>query len=693
MSSEDEDIIPGSPELLRSSQVLVPPLPSITPPLDLPRSENYPHHPPLSPIQRPSPQPSPSRDLQAPTTPERVTTSPTPGPDPDPISPIIRTQAQNRTRSRVVNGGNDSVVHAISDTDDESRDGVDNHSDDQVEAVEIPPQILINNDTPAQGLDASALDFQEGPATAPSNPLKVGKVVAKVKKNTKGKKRKAADSVDDESEEGSCCTICFESWSNSGDHRISSLRCGHFFGYLCIERWLRGAGASCPNCNEKSTKKDIRVHYVSKLAAIDTSERDRAVGDLEKVRGELRELQLRQTELQVRLKLQQEKIDKLEGDNRRFRERGGELPPPSLIRGGAGGAVGGGGRARLVYQKRHEICRPGTDRDKCCRVLACSEYHGMIVISQPSANPLFPGFGVRRFNMLDQKVGSFVGLGREVVRDLAFHPTTPELLLSCGQGKVARITNISSCSEVVKFSCDSEVWAGDWARGGPGTQLYLGTKRSQVLVHDTRDPQGDPTVLTFPGTERRPIISLISVPACPAAGLPHPGLLVLTLGSLWFWEHRLGDNTFTPHRLPTPQGATFWSLEYEETSRLVLLVCRPSPLSTHLVMELTSTTLPTGRVVTTNTIMTSQGGSYSARSFLRSSLVVTGGEEGMVLLVFSRGTGLGDQKVIVQEVGTGRIQQELPVGKPVLDIKQATINQQNFLAILGDTELVMYKWE
>ena len=75
---------------------------------------------------------------------------------------------------------------------------------------------------------------------------------------------------------------------------------------------------------------------------------------------------------------------------------------------------------------------------------------GMIVVSQPSANPLFPGFGSRRFNMLDQKLGNFVGLGREVVRDLAFHPVTPELLLSCGQDKVVRVTNMVSCSEVVK---------------------------------------------------------------------------------------------------------------------------------------------------------------------------------------------------------------------------------------------------
>merc|ERR1712096_73730 len=308
-ATENDDMFIEPPEQLRSSAVLAPPFPSVTPPLDHPRSENHLEpllSPSASPNQRPSPPSSPN--LLRPSTPERRADSPTPGPDPDPTSPIFRSQVPNRTRSRVVSGGNESVVHAISDTDDESRDGPEILSDEQDEAViDTLAQVVINNDTPATApvLDASALDFEEGPATAPSNSVnKVDKVVTKVKKKTKGKKRKAAESVDEESEEGSCCTICFESWSNSGEHRISSLKCGHFFGYTCIERWLRGAGASCPNCNEKSTKKDIRVHYVSKLAAIDTSERDRAVGDLEKVKGELRELQLRHTELQVRLKLQ-----------------------------------------------------------------------------------------------------------------------------------------------------------------------------------------------------------------------------------------------------------------------------------------------------------------------------------------------------------------------------------------------------
>lgn len=27
-----------------------------------------------------------------------------------------------------------------------------------------------------------------------------------------------------------CCSICFEPWTNSGNHRLASLKCGHLFG-------------------------------------------------------------------------------------------------------------------------------------------------------------------------------------------------------------------------------------------------------------------------------------------------------------------------------------------------------------------------------------------------------------------------------------------------------------------------------
>ena len=185
----------------------------------------------------------------------------------------------------------------------------ENNISDRIEDVIDPVTALSDNVESTNDLNTTSDDFVEERVNKESrtSPKET------TKKKTKGKKRKAAESIEStDSEEGSVCTICFEDWSNSGDHRIASLKCGHFFGYSCIDKWLRGSGNACPNCNEKNTKKDIRVHFVAKLAAIDTSERDRAIQDLETTRSQFRELEMRHTELSVRSKMQQEKIDQLE---------------------------------------------------------------------------------------------------------------------------------------------------------------------------------------------------------------------------------------------------------------------------------------------------------------------------------------------------------------------------------------------
>ena len=58
----------------------------------------------------------------------------------------------------------------------------------------------------------------------------------------KAKSEEEAETNDDDDEDdddGASCPICFEPWTNSGDHRIASLKCGHFFGKACIERYTK----------------------------------------------------------------------------------------------------------------------------------------------------------------------------------------------------------------------------------------------------------------------------------------------------------------------------------------------------------------------------------------------------------------------------------------------------------------------
>ena len=51
-----------------------------------------------------------------------------------------------------------------------------------------------------------------------------------------------------------------------------------------------------------------------------------------------------------------------------------------------------------------------------------------------------------------------------------------------------------------------------------------------------------------------------------------------------------------------------------------------------------------------------------------------------------------DHKLVVQEVGSDRVVQEVAVGRPVLDVCPVRINGQNFLAVLTGADVVIYKW-
>lgn len=98
--------------------------------------------------------------------------------------------------------------------------------------------------------------------------------------------------VEDEEESAEECPICFEPWTNSGPHRISSLPCGHLFGSKCIVRWLRknnnngsnNGDSACPTCKASVKAKDVRPLWVKRIKVMDEQERQQWVQAVKKER-------------------------------------------------------------------------------------------------------------------------------------------------------------------------------------------------------------------------------------------------------------------------------------------------------------------------------------------------------------------------------------------------------------------------
>ncbi|KAG0359137.1 RING finger and WD repeat domain-containing protein 3 [Podila minutissima] len=87
--------------------------------------------------------------------------------------------------------------------------------------------------------------------------------------------------------EESTCSICFEPWTNSGAHRLVSIKCGHLFGESCISKWIasqtgQNSKPKCPECNRPAKRNDIRRLWSKAVVTLDTSEKDEAVAKLRK---------------------------------------------------------------------------------------------------------------------------------------------------------------------------------------------------------------------------------------------------------------------------------------------------------------------------------------------------------------------------------------------------------------------------
>ena len=264
------------------------------------------------------------------------------------------------------------------------------------------------------------------------------------------KVQKAEDSY--EEEEGKLCPICFDAWTNSGDHRLVALRCGHLFGHQCIQHWLqihKPNDRKCPQCKKKATLKDIRPLYASKIRVLDTSEQEKLKETIKKLEEEKerlsRELAYERKLHQDALKIQEEQQMKLQQLQSQgiFSQSVHQLPDTSRQVATAAAQI------KINLANRIEISRDGG-----CRVLAFNEWKSVLVASQSAVSPLFPDFGIRLIDTQEFRPRQIIPIHAKAIRDLSFNPHRKDLLLSTSLDKTAKIFCMSSNTTVNTFNAE-----------------------------------------------------------------------------------------------------------------------------------------------------------------------------------------------------------------------------------------------
>ncbi|XP_077500102.1 E3 ubiquitin-protein ligase rfwd3.S-like [Amblyomma americanum] len=521
-------------------------------------------------------------------------------------------------------------------------------------------EIDENNEPP---VDTPAL-------TAPSEPPQVAQPVP-------AHERSVSD------EEGTTCTICFETWTASGTHRLASLKCGHLYGLSCIERWVRGQRAKCPQCNAPARRADIRPIFAQKLMALDTVQLDQVVSELN-IEREKR----KRSEVDAELMRQKYKV--LLNDYEKVKSEYTSLKKIRLdtVISSHGDSIASGSsssqRSPGIFTLDRAI---DLGSGSSCRNLAVSGVLNQLVVSQ-SRTGLFNGYGLRKVSLFDLKSSEYVLVHKGEIKDIAFHHRDA-LVLSASHDKSVKLTAMISNSVVQTYHQPVEAWSCAWDKDDSNC-FYVGLRNGSVFKYDMRVTSE--AVCKLPTTNRyEPVVAMQHIPKGPSCAEDRcpSGLLVSQFQMCSFFEKQL-DNEFRVHPLHLEGNCI--SISYEHNTRHLLMSCRPTartPYMTHSICNLLFPMTDEGSRCAFNVVHVFNGGPTQVQ--LSRSCICLDPEDAANFWAVA-----GDEsykQVLVWDASSGKRIHQLPVTNPVLDVCPVTTPVGWGLAALAKSTLSLYSWK
>ncbi|NWX92186.1 RFWD3 ligase, partial [Nothoprocta pentlandii] len=494
-------------------------------------------------------------------------------------------------------------------------------------------------------------------------------------------------------EEGDTCAICFEQWTNAGGHRLSALRCGHLFGYTCIERWLKGQAGKCPQCNKKAKRSDIVILYARTLKALDTSEQERMKSSLEKEQMLRRQAELESAQSRLQLQVLTDECSKLRKQVQELKALVAQHNMTALQHPGAsrtclpGGLPSSQSQRRYQFEKAFMVSQAGS-----CRVMAFCDSLSCLVVSQPSPQSTFvPGCGVKMMSAANLKSSQYIPIHSKQIRGLAFGSRADGLLLSAALDNTLKLTSLATNTVVQTYNTGRPVWSCCWCLDDTN-YIYAGLVNGSIMVYDLRDTSSHVQELT-PQKSRCPMVSLSYLPRMASASCPYGGIIAGSLEGAYFWEQQAGTS-YRPHHLLLEPGGCI-DIQTEVNTRHCLATYRPSknnPCLRCVMMELSCSPLTEASedvVCSSNPVQTFSAGP-TCKLLTKNAIFQSPEEDGSIFVC------AGDEasnSAMLWDAGSGTLLQKLQADLPVLDICPFEVNQTSLLATLTEKMVKIYRWQ
>ncbi|XP_014212565.1 E3 ubiquitin-protein ligase RFWD3 [Copidosoma floridanum] len=354
------------------------------------------------------------------------------------------------------------------------------------------------------------------------------------------------DMIDDDQK----CPICLETWTNAGEHRLCSLRCGHLFGMSCIIQWLSRTqnAKNCPECKAKATKKDVRVLYAKKLICIDTVEK-------EKLQMQLNDANAKHKTIEQELSLYRTKEEAYRAEISNMKQKIHDLQSQLAI-------ISAERTALNVTSENSHLSRTKIyDIQGSCRVMAYNPWNKILAISSDnSINRIF----------LEHNVTSLpVCVHSNSIRDIAFQEQHPNFLLSVGFDKKVILTDIRTACLSHSYKEETNLWSCCWSNYNQQA-FFVGGAKGSVMEYDIRFLQSSVSTKDH-ANDHSPVVSLASIPTTSPT-MHAGGFLACQLNSCYAYSYKEGNYMGNQIDVEGP----FLYLRYNDKDNHVLLSCRPN---------------------------------------------------------------------------------------------------------------------
>ncbi|KAL1351970.1 hypothetical protein AAHE18_06G132600 [Arachis hypogaea] len=364
-----------------------------------------------------------------------------------------------------------------------------------------------------------------------------------------------------------------EAWTNSGDHQICCLPCGHIYGMSCIKRWLqqRRSTGKCPQCNIKCSLKDVRKLYASRVVTVDDESQKKirlleakcAALESKGADWRVKEAIWRKREAAYRLEIQKLKALLLDMERMHFElidgtqdyqwrsEKEQNFSLKSHVKASF---------CNFALQKTFNMDDARVfDMDVSNQILLIARKPRVI----GGADFLTKMSLIPPFDMEDILLPSTT----EGIRDLHISPSDRSLALYASTGKKLSVLSVQSKNTVVNYDLQVPPWSCSWDLNN-SHYMYTGLQNGSVLVFDIRQTAGPMKSLV--GLTSNPVHTVHSL--LQTSCLPNSILSASAIG-LCQWNI---DSEEGPFMLPESdnQGVCI-SLAYCPSSDDVVVSYRP----------------------------------------------------------------------------------------------------------------------